>query len=255
VVCKKNGKIVIIGGLDPSGHAGVIADGRVFEYFQHPYQIVLTAVTAQSKDHFYGWKPVSLPLFKKELASVEGPVFGVKIGMLATKNHLKVILKWLKEVTPKWLLWDPVFRSSTGGSLFKGKIYPASFHSLLKSVNVFTPNLQEAEFFLGRKIRNISEMKQAVIDLYHLNKQPHRLVLLKGGHLSKKIAPKTLTDLAVFNLQIFALTHPRRKNRRGTGCTLGSAILANLLKGKKPLQAAKHGKKYLLTKHFNAPTF
>ncbi len=254
MVRAKDAKVVAVGGIDPSGHSGVLADGKVFQYHNIDYRVVLTAVTAQSEKKFYGWEEVEVPFFKKSLNGIGDSVDGIKIGMLASQEHLRVLMRWFRIISPKYLLWDPVFSSSTGGKLFRGKLTPTIFLKLIEMIHGFTPNLLEAEFFLGRKINNLSEMETAARELYSLGKAPSRFVLLKGGHLSKKQAPKIVTDILVFQNRLIHLSHPRMENRRGTGCTLGSAILSHLVKGVSPIEAVGRGKKYLLTKHLNAPT-
>ncbi|MPN37726.1 Hydroxymethylpyrimidine/phosphomethylpyrimidine kinase [bioreactor metagenome] len=67
-------------------------------------------------------------------------------------------------------------------------------------------------------------------------------VLIKGGHLEYDA-----TDL-LFDGEKITLLHSDRietKNTHGTGCTLSSAIAANLAKGKSVEEAVETAKKYI----------
>ena len=94
-----------------------------------------------------------------------------------------------------------------------------------------------------------------------------KMVLLKGGHRQEDCS-----DVFFDGKDFFVLPSERieTKNTHGTGCTLSSAIAANLALGKTPLDSIKMAKEYVFnailyalnlgkgngpTNHFyNAPT-
>jgi hydroxymethylpyrimidine/phosphomethylpyrimidine kinase len=248
----RKASLLTVGGLDPSGCAGVLADARVWDFFGLPGRAVLTAVTAQSERKFFSWKPVDLKLFRAQLHAVDGPLFGVKIGMLATTGHLRILLKFLRSRRPRWILWDPVLRSSTGKKLLRVSRPDSLIRTLLAVTDVFTPNVPEAEWFLGRKISDSNEMTAAAQELASLMKKGS-VVVLKGGHLASRAARGKSVDLVVWKQKLHHLAAKRRPgDRRGTGCAFGAALLAALARGKNPLAAARAAKHYVLTQLFDS---
>ena len=89
------GVLVAIGGMDPTTHAGLMADARVFEHYSLPYRTITTAVTAQSNRKFLSYEAVSLKTFRDQLNSIKEGVLGVKIGMLGSTRFLTPLFAWL----------------------------------------------------------------------------------------------------------------------------------------------------------------
>ena len=104
---------------------------------------------------------------------------------------------------------------------------------------LITPNLPEAEVIVGYKIDTIELMKKAALDLHKLGR---KYVLVKGGHLENDA-----TDV-LYDGEVFHLLHSARLktiNTHGTGCTLSSAIAANLAKGLPVKEAVEAAKAYI----------
>jgi hydroxymethylpyrimidine/phosphomethylpyrimidine kinase len=103
-----------------------------------------------------------------------------------------------------------------------------------------TPNVPEAETLLGRRIRTARDFPHAAADLIALGA---RAVLLKGGHL----AGSRVTDLLLTSAGLEReFQHPRlRAEGHGTGCTLSSAIAANLALGESLDDAVGHAVDYV----------
>lgn len=238
--------LLAVGGLDPSGSAGILADVRVWDFFGIPSRVALTAVTAQSRSHLYAWEAVSPRLFREQLRALEGPVWGVKIGMLATSTHLKTLSTYLQKNPPRLLLWDPVLAASTGGRLLRMSRPDAGFRRLLKQTDVFTPNVPEAEWLLGGKIRGLEGMEAAALQIAKLLK-PGAAVVLKGGHLSGKDSAGRAVDVLAAAGKVRRLSQARQRgDPRGTGCHFGAALLANLALGKTLPAAARAAKAFVL---------
>jgi hydroxymethylpyrimidine/phosphomethylpyrimidine kinase len=87
---------------------------------------------------------------------------------------------------------------------------------------VITPNIDEAELLLGHTIADDEEAEAALVELLALGA---KAVLLKGGHLNGK----KVIDRLDTGKQLHEFVHKRLKvSGHGTGCTLASAIAANL---------------------------
>ena len=102
-----------------------------------------------------------------------------------------------------------------------------------------TPNLPEAAGLLRhREATNRDEMAIHARDLSGLGPQ---VTLVKGGHLDGDESPDVLWDGV--KLHWFEAARTETKNTHGTGCSLSSAIAAQLAKGLAPsaaIAAAKH---------------
>lgn len=125
--------------------------------------------------------------------------------------------------------------------LLKNSCNILSSHSnrKLNHAIVITPNLHEAEALLGEEIKTVEDMKKACVELKKLGS---KYVLVKGGHLDVE-ATDVLYDGDNFTLIGGKII--RTKNKHGTGCTLSSAIAANLAKGMSMEEAVKEAKRYI----------
>jgi hydroxymethylpyrimidine/phosphomethylpyrimidine kinase len=106
---------------------------------------------------------------------------------------------------------------------------------------VITPNLPEAAALLDAEIaRSEADMRSQAERLMALGP---RAVLLKGGHGGGEEA----VDLLLANGELTRFASPRiaTRNTHGTGCTLSSAIAAELAKGRDLIDAVRAAKDYV----------
>ena len=110
---------------------------------------------------------------------------------------------------------------------------------LLPLAAVVTPNIPEAEILAGMDIRNPESIEAAakqISDAYGC------AVLLKGGHNISDANDYLYADgVGTW----FYGTHIDNPNTHGTGCTLSSAIAANLAKGFDLPTSIRRSKDYL----------
>jgi hydroxymethylpyrimidine/phosphomethylpyrimidine kinase len=124
-------------------------------------------------------------------------------------------------------IYDPVMAASSGDPLSGAGFVEAVRGRLLPLVDCLTPNLAEAAALLGEPdARSEADMARQGEALLKLGP---RAVLMKGGHLKSEEA----IDLMVTEGDVRRFTAPRllSKNLHGTGCTLSSAIAANIVLG------------------------
>ena len=97
---------------------------------------------------------------------------------------------------------------------------------LLPLASVITPNLPEAELLLGHAIPDRAAMRAACSEFLD---HGVRAVLLKGGHLADG---GDVVDIHADADGLREIIHVRLPvEAHGTGCTLASAIAANLCLG------------------------
>ena len=126
-----------------------------------------------------------------------------------------------------FIVYDPVMTASTGDPLSGASFVETVRASLLPLVDCLTPNLAEAASLLGERIaRSEADMARQGEALLKLGP---RAVLMKGGHLESEEA----IDLLVTESDVHRFAAPRllSNNLHGSGCTLSSAIAANIVLG------------------------
>jgi hydroxymethylpyrimidine/phosphomethylpyrimidine kinase len=140
-----------------------------------------------------------------------------------------------------FIVYDPVMIASSGDALSGSGFVQAIAHKLLSLVDCLTPNLAEAAALLGEPIaRREADMASQGKALLKLGP---RAVLMKGGHLEGDAA----VDLLVTEEAIRRFAAPKlaSKNLHGTGCTLSSAIAANIVLGDSLPQAVSAAKAFV----------
>ncbi len=218
-------RVLVLAGLDPSGRAGLLADGEaVFTMGAKPV-LCATAITAQSSKRMLCMEAVSVTALERQVAAAleDGEIAAIKLGMLGNKELLSQIVALLQgPLAQKPVVVDPVWQSSSAGKLFEGT--PDDYWKLIQRADLITPNLQEASLLSGIAVRNEELMVEAA---NRLVLRGARQVLIKGGHL---YGPPS--DLLFEGGRVTWFREERINNcNRGTGCRLASGIAANLAAG------------------------
>jgi hydroxymethylpyrimidine/phosphomethylpyrimidine kinase len=143
---------------------------------------------------------------------------------------------------------DPVMIAKGGDRLLEPEAVQTMRTELLPLAHVVTPNIPEAEVLAGMSIRTRDDMREAGHRILALGP---RVVLVKGGHLDTGAA----IDVACTTAETYELSGERIDTRHthGTGCTLSSAIAANLALGFEEREALARAKEYLTGAIRNAP--
>lgn len=234
-------KLLTIAGSDSCGGAGIQADLKTFSAHETFGMSVITAVTAQNTEGVFAVQDISPDIIQKQIEVIfdDISVDGVKIGMVSKTETIKIIAETLSKYSVQNLVVDPVMVSKSGFHLLQPEAKEALIKHLLPMATVVTPNLPEAEVITGLEINTIEDMKKAAELIY---KMGPKYVLVKGGHLEGE-AVDILYDGTVFTYY----NSPRinTKNTHGTGCTLSSAIAANLGKGLSIAEAIDQAKNYI----------
>jgi hydroxymethylpyrimidine/phosphomethylpyrimidine kinase len=229
-----------IAGSDSGGGAGIQADLKTFAALGVYSASVVTAFTAQNTRGVRAihYPPPGIVGAQIEAVLEDFAVAAIKIGMLGSTEIAGVVAEWLSSLLARqgrsmadsagaFIVYDPVMIASSGDALSGAGFVEAIAHELLPLVDCLTPNLAEAAMLLKEPIaRSESDMARQGKALLKLGP---RAVLMKGGHLDGEEA----ADLLVTEDTIRRFAAPRiaSKNLHGTGCTLSSAIAANIVLG------------------------
>ena len=234
-------KALTIAGSDSSGGAGIQADLKTFAANGVFGMSAVTAVTAQNTQGVFAVEDISPEVIGQQIAAVfdDIAVDAVKIGMVSRIETIGVISEQLTRYKAINIVVDPVMVSKSGCHLLNPDAVKALIDQLLPLATVVTPNIPEAEIIAGMTISNLSDMEEAAARIFELGAQH---VLLKGGHLLDQ-ATDVLFDGG--SMQRFYASRIPTVNTHGTGCTLASAIAANLAKGYPISEAIRLAKEYL----------
>lgn len=232
-----------IAGSDSSGGAGIQADLKTFSAFGVYGASVITALTAQNTRGVEAVHAVPPDFVLTQMHSVarDLDVRAIKIGMLATSAIIAAVAKGLEEFAGVPVVLDPVMVAASGDALLDADAVETLRAVLLPQATLITPNLAEAATLLGEtQARGEGEMKTQAQKLMALGAGA---VLVKGGHAEGEEAVDILADAN----GVLRLGAPRvaTRNTHGTGCTLSSAIAAELAKGASLREAVAKAKDYI----------
>ena len=230
-----------IAGSDSSGGAGIQADIKTMTMNGVYAMTAITALTAQNTTGVRAIQEVSPAFLKAQIDAVFEDIFpdAVKIGMVASSALIKVIAERLRFYEPGNIVVDPVMVATSGSSLMKTDAVKTLCQELLPLAMVVTPNIPEAQILAEQEITDENDMlaaAKAIGDRYGC------AVLLKGGH-----SVSDANDLLYVDDEFLWFYGKRihNPNTHGTGCTLSSAIAANLAKGYGLEAAVERAKAYI----------
>jgi hydroxymethylpyrimidine/phosphomethylpyrimidine kinase len=239
-----------IAGSDSGGGAGIQADLKTFAAHRVYGTSAITAVTAQNTLGVATWQALPADLVSAQIEAVIGDIGAdaVKIGMLANAAIVEVVAAAIHDIDPPHVVLDPVMIAKGGDRLLEEDAVHALRAELLPRVHLVTPNIPEAEMLAGIQIRSLDDMKKAGRRILTLGP---RVVLVKGGHMD---GPESV-DIVCTRDTEYELKGPRieTRNTHGTGCTLSSAIAANLALGLEDGEALSRARDYLEGALRNAP--
>ena len=232
-------KALTIAGFDPSGGAGLQADLKVFHSLGVYGLSVVSSLTAQNTRGVSSILPVSAEFVRKQLAVLLSDIKpdAVKIGMLYTEPNVKAVTDIIKKYSLRNIVIDPVILSSSGKRLAGRDTVTAIRKKIFPFCRVITPNIHEASFMTGIRIKTITDMEKAAICLKDYGPEN---IIITGGHL-EQVAVDVFYDGNFHYLKGNKISG----EYHGTGCTFSSAITAFLAKGKSALNAAKLAKEFM----------
>lgn len=230
-----------IAGSDSSGGAGIQADLKTMTVNGVYAMSVITALTAQNTQGVTGILDVSPEFITEQMDAVFNDIYpdAIKIGMVSSPEIVETIAASLEKYQAKNIVLDPVMVATSGAKLLKEEAMDSLINRLIPLADVITPNIPEGEILAGMEITNEDEMIKAA---EKIGKKYDCAVLLKGGHRVNDANDLLYKDGKFKWFRSERIDNP---NTHGTGCTLSSAIGANLAKGYDIDQAIEKAKDYL----------
>ena len=230
-----------VAGSDSSGGAGIQADIKTMTVNGVYAMSAITAMTAQNTERVSSIMESTPDFLKEQLDAVFEDIYpnAVKIGMVSSSALIRVIAERLRVYEAKNIVIDPVMVATSGSQLMKTEALASLTQELFPLATLITPNIPEAEVLADMKIQSYQDMERAaklIGDRYGC------AVLLKGGHHVSD-ADDLLYEQGSYTL--FKGKRIDNPNTHGTGCTLSSAITANLAKGYDLKTSIRRAKEYI----------
>ncbi|MGN0586276.1 MAG: bifunctional hydroxymethylpyrimidine kinase/phosphomethylpyrimidine kinase [Oscillospiraceae bacterium] len=230
-----------IAGSDSCGGAGIQADIKTMTVNGVYAMSAITALTAQNTTGVTAIYEVSAEFLRQQIDAVFEDIYpdAVKIGMVSSSELIEAIAERLIAYGAKNIVADPVMVATSGARLISDDAVDVLKKRLLPIATVITPNIPEAEVLADMKITNADDMLTA-------SEKIHRAygcaVLCKGGHSVNDADDLLYAD---GSYQWFKGKRIDNPNTHGTGCTLSSAIAADLAKGYSLPDSVERAKEYI----------
>lgn len=234
-------KCLSIAGSDCSGGAGIQADLKAFSALGTFGMSVITSVVAENTCRVISVCNLPVEEINKQIDAVfeDINVDAVKLGMLPTAEIISAVADKLVEYRPPVIVCDPVMVATSGDSLSEDGTVDVMKEKLFPIIDLLTPNIPEAQAISGIEIHSEEDMEKAAQIIMDMGV---RNVLVKGGHLSGDAVDVLFTPNGSHK---FVTKRVDSKNTHGTGCTLSSAITANLANGMTMEKAVESAKSYI----------
>lgn len=218
--------VVIIGGVDPTGGAGIFADIRALSAAGVRIATCITSITAQNSTGLLAFESVSRAILDAQLRSItlDHTIQAVKIGMIGDSRLVAGIRVFLENNPNIPVILDPVMSASAGGNLADHSLIQQIRTELFPHVALLTPNLPELFALTGcdpTRSAGIRMAAECLID------EGCAAVLVKGGHRPGSPIDRLFTRQGI---------HAYRSTRlpgaiRGTGCQMASYIAGRIAQG------------------------
>ena len=221
-------RCLTIAGSDSGGGAGIQADLKAFAAAGCFGTSAIVALTAQNTLGVTAVQELPSEFVEAELEAVFSDigVDAAKTGMLFSRELIDTVADFLS-VHQAPLVVDPVMVASSGAKLLQDDAVEALVDRLFPLATVVTPNLMEAEAFVG------SGSKRELAERIHELGAP--AVIVTGGHGDEPVDHlfdgERHVEIEVERHDV-AATH-------GAGCTHSATLAANLAKGLSLVKAAE----------------
>ena len=218
--------ILCIGGLDPSGGAGLQADIEAIAANGAHALPIATSLTVQNSKDAYTVEPVRTDLVSAQFENLlaDFPIRACKIGLIPSIEFVDLLVHIASRLENIPIVLDPVLRASGGMSLNGAELIPTLKEKLLPLIAVLTPNLSELHSLTDS---DRDDTKQA-LELCDAGAS-HVLVTTSSEDSENGLITHSLFSKNAAPLHFYCekLAH----EYHGSGCTLSSALATQLALG------------------------
>ena len=215
--------VLCVGGHDPSGGAGIIADAESVRAAGAFALTVVTALTDQDTRGLRQVQPQPATQVEAQCRALleDGAPAAIKIGLIGDVRLIPVLCRIIDDHPTLPVVLDPVLASGAGRPLADQALVQALLGRLMRRVTLVTPNLPEALRLSGGA--DVTDCARRLHDA------GVPWVLITGTH---EDTPDVTNRLYGNDGSEQAQTWRRLPGEyHGSGCTLASAIAARLAHG------------------------
>ena len=238
------GRVLTIAGSDSGGGAGIQADIKSISANGCFAASAITAITAQNTLGVNAVEGLSIDIIEGQIDAVLSDIGAdsIKIGMLHSAEVVHCVARMLRKYGIRDVVLDPVMVSTSGHKLIEDSAIEVLKSELMPMARVITPNIPEAEILLGEAISEQGDLPCAarrLSEMYDVS------VLLKAGHLVNDDLIDIFYNRETGEVVELSARRVETRNTHGTGCTLSSALAAQLAKGLPLTEAVRAAKAYI----------
>ena len=237
-------RVLTIAGSDSGGGAGIQADIKSISANGCFATSAITAITAQNTLGVNAVEGLPIGIIEEQIDAVLSDIGAdsIKIGMLHSAKVVQCVARMLRKYAITNVVLDPVMVSTSGHKLIEDSAIEVLKSELIPMTRVITPNIPEAEILLGEAISKQGDLPNAarrLAELYDVS------VWLKAGHLVVDELIDIFYNRETNETIELSARRIDTRNTHGTGCTLSSALAAQLAKGLSLTEAARAAKQYI----------
>ena len=236
--------VMVIGGMDPSGGAGLCADIQTLSSMGCHAAPVVTALTVQDTRMVKSFELVDVELIRAQMQTVFDDISPsvIKTGMLGSRDIISVVADVIKKQPEIKLIVDPVMSSNNNESLSEHSLSSTIKELLIPHTTLISPNIPEAAILAGKDPFTTVDADECAALLY--DRGSHCDCLITGTHADSQ--------------QVVNRYYQQGKKKKewywerlqfeyhGSGCTLASAITAGVAHGLKMELAVEQAQAYVM---------
>ena len=232
-----------IAASDNSGGAGIQQDIKVAHDLGCWALSAVSGITVQDFNKVFEVEAVKPALLQSQIEQslLSFPVKAIKIGAICNNENIKVIADCLKKYSAKHVVLDTVLASTSGKPFLDESALTVLEQELFPLTEIITPNKNEFEILVNRKINNIDEAIEIAKDKCS---EWNTSILLKGGHFDDTLIKEAL--VTKISVDRFERERKKYSYQHGTGCSLSSALACYLAQDKPLLDAYLLASEYLV---------
>ena len=214
---KKKKIILVIGGHDPTGGAGIIADIETAGHYKFHALSILSCTTIQSTSKMNKVNPMPKNYIYQSFQEIikEFKIDVIKIGLLPSIQSSKEVFKILNNSKIKGvpIILDPIIKTGSNTRVTNHNNLKFLVKNIYPKVQIITPNIYEYNI-----IKNISNnfkeknIKNILITDYEIKKK----------HIKLRLKDNIKEQSSYYQINKYS------KNYHGTGCTFSTALACNI---------------------------
>lgn len=233
--------MLAIGGHDPSGGAGIQADIEAAAANGVHALSLITCLTLQDSRNVRELRPVEPDLLRRqaELLLADSPVAAIKIGLIGSAEMAHEVARLLRDLPGIPVVLDPVLAAGGGSDLAGASLLHCLREELLPQCRLLTPNTPEAI-----RLSGLDRDADPADCAQRLLAAGAGAVLITGTHEQET---RPVIRHRLFRPDQASIVNECARlegDYHGSGCTLASAIAAQLAQGLTLPEAVETGLDY-----------